>query len=299
MLGEVVVRAPLSAAAILTKARERIATNYPQQAHSMRLYARDAYRRDDSVRVQLEGALDFYDQEGYRRGSWDRLRRHRFLQLRQLRKTGDPQLDEYQEPPAFWLLWSDDPVLTTRNPLEAGAMPKYTLTRKDQTQYNGRAVYEVAFACNRPSAFTTPSGYPSPDAYTGSIFVDTENFAIVQYEAFTTRSPSQLTRPRQFRRFGFAQPLTSYARHHDLYQYEEVKGTYFLHYARREKTYDLVGADNSEHHHWQDIHELLTTAVELAEPLVLQTSLMEVATRVPYRADFWNTYQVLLPLVER
>ncbi|GAA3998728.1 hypothetical protein GCM10022408_07030 [Hymenobacter fastidiosus] len=295
MLGDVLVRAPLSAAAILTKARERIGTNYPQQAHSMQLYSRAQYRRDDSLRVQQEGALDFYDQEGYRRGSWEHASRYRFLQLRQQRKSGDPTMWEYKEQPYFWLLWSDDPVLTTRNPLQAGTMPKYTLTLQGQTQYNGRSVYAVAFVCNRPSAFTTPYGYPAADAYVGTVYVDAENFAVVKYEAFTTRSPYEVSKPKFLKRYGFTQPFTNYLKHHDVYQYEEVKGTYFLKYARRESTFDFVMRDSQEKHHWQDIHEMLTTSVELTKPQVLQGNLLEAAGKVPYRAEFWNTYQVLLP----
>jgi erythromycin esterase-like protein len=295
MLGDVVVRAPLSATAILTKARESIATNYPQQPHSMQLYSRAQYRRGDSLRVQQEGALDFYDQEGYRRGSWDHNRRHRFLQLRQQRKSGDPTMQEYQQQPYFWLMWSDDPVLTTRNPLEAGAMAKYTLTLNGQTQYNGRSVYEIGFVCNRPSAFTTPYGYPAADAYVGTVFVDAENFAVVKYEAFTTRSPDEVSKPSAFKRYGFTQPFTNYRKHHDVYQYEEVKGTYFIKYARRESWFDFVLRDSQEKHHWQDIHEMLTTSVELTTPQVLPGNLLEVAGKVPYRPEFWNTYQVLLP----
>ena len=295
MLGDVIVRAPLSAEAILRKACEHISVNYPQQAHSMQLYSRALYRRNDSVRVQREAALDFYDQEGYRRGSWEHARKQRFLQMRQQRKAGDATMAEYKAQPEFWLLWSADPVLTTRNPLEAGAVRKYTLTLKGQTQYNNRPVYEVGFVCNRPNAFTTPYGYPSADSYEGSVFVDTENFSVVKYEAFTTRSPDELTKPKDFKRFGFAQPATHYQKHHDVYQYEEVKGTYFLKYARRENTSDFVLRDSQQKHQWQDIHELLTTGVEIAKPQALQTSLLEVDPNVPYRAEFWNAYQVLLP----
>ncbi|MBC8085180.1 MAG: erythromycin esterase family protein [Hymenobacter sp.] len=296
MLGDVVVRAPLSAEAILRNAREHIKTNYPQQAHSMQLYSRAQYRRGDSVRVQQEAALDFYDQEGYRRGSWEHASKQRFLEMRQQRKAGDPARAEYKVQPDFWLLWSADPVLTTRNPLEAGAMPKYTLTLKGQTQYNNRSVYEVGFVCNRPNAFTTPYGYPAADAYEGMVYVDTENFAVIRYEAFTTRSPDELTKPKDFKRFGFTQPATRYRQHHDVYQYEEVKGTYFLKYARRESTIDFVLRDSQQRHRWQDIHELLATGLELARPQVLQTTLMEVDAKVPYHEEFWNTYQVLLPV---
>ena len=299
MLGEVIVRAPLSAAAILTRAREHIATNYPQQAHSMQLYSRVVYRRDDSIRVQQEAALDFYDQEGYRRGSWEHACKQRFLQLRQQRKSGPTTRPEYRELPAFWLLWSADPVLTTRNPLEAGAMPKYTLTLKGQTQYGNRPVYEVAFVCNRPSAFTTPYGYPSADAYEGTVYVDSENFAVVKYEAFVRRSPTELVKPKYFRRFGLTKPAVDNVTHHDVYQYEEVNGTYFLKYARRETNHDILSQDSVEQHHWQDVQELLTTGVELTKPLVLQTSLLDVADNVAYNADFWNTYQVLLPSEEK
>ena len=297
LLGEVVVRAPLSAAAILTKAYEHIATNYPQQAHSLQLYSRAQHWRDDSLGVQREAALDGYEQEGYRRGSWEHARKQRFLQVRQQRQTGDitrPEYQEYQGAPDFWLLWSDDPVLTTRNPLEPGPAAKYSFTLKGETQYDGRTVYEVGFVCNRPSAFTTPYGYPAADAYEGSVYVDTENFAVVKYEAFATRSPNELAKPREYKRRGFVQPAMEYRTHHDVYQYEEVKGTYFRKYARRETTRRFVLRDSTQHH-WQDVQELLTTGVELAKPQVLQTSLYDVDTNVPYREEFWNSYQVLLP----
>ncbi|RZK46964.1 MAG: hypothetical protein EOO59_18485 [Hymenobacter sp.] len=134
-----------------------------------------------------------------------------------------------------------------------------------------------------------------PDAYTGTVDVDVENFAVVKFEAFTTRHPTELAKPKDYRRFGLTQPATLYKQHHDVYQYADVKGTYFRQYARRETTYRFVNQDSTETHHWQDIHELLTTSVELAKPLVLQTSLYEADANVPYREEFWNTYQVLLP----
>ncbi|MBW3128647.1 hypothetical protein [Hymenobacter profundi] len=136
---------------------------------------------------------------------------------------------------------------------------------------------------------------PAADTYEGTVYVDTENFAVVQYEAFTTRRPQELTKPRDLRRLGFAQPLTRYRQHHDLYQYEPVQGTCFLKYARRESATDFVRRDTQQRQRWQDLHELLTTDVELATPHVLHTTLFEVDAQVPYRADFWNTYQVLLP----
>lgn len=149
-------------------------------------------------------------------------------------------------------------------------MPKYTLTLKGQTQYNSRWVYEIAFVCNRPSAFTTPYGYPAAEAYAGTVYVDAENFVVVKYEAFTTRSPSEITKPKYVKRYGFTQPFTSYLKHHDVYQYEEANGAYFLKYARRESTTDFVLRDNQQKHHWQDVHELLTTSLELTRPQVLR-----------------------------
>ena len=297
MLGEVVVRAPLSAEAIIANAREHIATNYPQQAHSMQLYSRSAAWHDDSLRVQVESALDFYDQEGYRRGSWEHAQKQRFLQVRQQRQAGHPTRAEFQEATLFWLLWSGDPVLNTDNLLSPGATPKYTLTLKGQTQYDNRAMYEIAFVCNRPNAFTTPYGYPAPQAYEGTIYVDVENFAVVQYEAFTTRSPHELTNANVLKRMGFTQPTTFYQKHHDLYQYQSHQGTYVLHYARRESTIDYLTSETQAKHHWQATSELLTTSAALTKPQVLQTSLLEVNPSAPYQADFWDTYQVLLPAV--
>ncbi|MGI4874095.1 MAG: erythromycin esterase family protein [Janthinobacterium lividum] len=295
LLGEVVVRAPLSAEAIVAKAREHIATNYPQQPHSMQLYARSLFWRNDSLRTRVEAALDFYDQEGYRRSSSEHTEKQRFLQQRQQRKWGAPAQDG-QGLPAYWLLWTADPVLTERNLLSPGVISRYRLTLKGQVPYNGRAVYEISFVCRSPSAFTTPYGYPAPASHEGTIYIDTENFAVVKYETFTTRTPVELTKAKQLKRFGLSEPTTYFWTHHDVYQYEARQGLYLLKYARREKSLDFHSvATQATTQRWREVQELLATSAELAHPQVLQTSLTEVDATAPYRPEFWDTYQVVLP----
>ncbi|HET9504527.1 MAG TPA: erythromycin esterase family protein [Hymenobacter sp.] len=295
LLGTVEVRAPISVETIVRRVGERLAANYPQQAHSMQLYTRSQYLRDSVLQVQQEAALDFYDQEGYRRGSWEHASKNRFLQLRQQRRAGDSTSVDFKNPPLYWLLWSDDPVLTTRNPLESSVFKKYQYTLKGQAQLGDRTVYEVGFVCLSPSAFTTPYAYPAPDAFEGTLYVDTDNFALVKYEAFTTRRPHEYDKPKDFRRLGFAEPVTMYRRHHDTYQYEASKGIYFLKYARRENSATYLGATTHEKHRTREINELLTTSVSLTQPQVLQTSIYEVDAHAPYRPEFWDTYQVVLP----
>lgn len=298
LLGTVEVRAPISVETIVRRVGERLAANYPQQAHSMQLYTRTRYLRDSVLRVQQEAALDFYDQEGYRRGSWEHASKHRFLQLRQQRRRGDSTSADYRNPPLYWLLWNNDPVLTTCNALEASAFQHYQFALRGQAQLGSRTVYEVGFVCQRPSAFTTPYGYPAPETYAGTLYVDADNFALVKYEAFTTRSPHEYSKAKEYRRLGFAEPVTAYRRHHDVYQYEASNGTYFLKYARREDLCTFLGTTTHEKHRTREINELLATSVNLAQPQVLQTSIYEVDARVPYRAEFWDTYQVVLPTAE-
>jgi len=236
--------------------------------------------------------MDFYDQEGYRRGSWEHAEKQRFLQMRERRQTGP----EPPEPPLYWLLWSHDPVLTTSNPLEPGPSRQYRFTLLGQTEYDGHAVYEVGFVCERPSAYTTPYGYPAPESYQGTIYITTDTYAVVKYEAFTVRTPYAVDKPKVLRRLGLAVPTTMRNTHHDVYQYEQLRGTYYLRYARHETEQVYTDAATSAHQRTQrDCIELLATSFTQDKPVVLQTTGLHVDPNVPYRPAFWDSYQVLVP----
>ncbi|MET4108162.1 erythromycin esterase family protein [Hymenobacter sp. UYP22] len=292
LLAAVLVTAPPRPEVIVQRARERISTNYPQQANSMQLYTRSRTWQNDSLRSTHEAALDFYDQEGYRRGSWEHAEKQRFLQLREQRQTGQP----IQELPDFWLLWSQDPVLTERNPLEPGPARQYRLTLVGQTEYDGHPVYEVGFVCERPSAYTTPYAYPAPDSYQGTLYITTDTYAVVKYEAFTVRTPYAINKAKDLRRLGLTSPTSRQRTHHDVYQYEQVGGTYYLRYARHDR--DQVYADPATGARQQtrrDCLELLATSFTQDKPVVLHTTGLRVDPTVPYRPEFWNSYQVLVP----
>jgi erythromycin esterase-like protein len=292
LLATVLVTAPPQPEVIVQRARERILTNYPQQANSMQLYTRSRNWHNDSLRTTQEAAMDFYDQEGYRRGSWEHAEKQRFLQLREQRQTGP----EPPEPPLYWLLWSHDPVLTTSNPLEPGPGRQYTFTLLGQTEYDGHPVYEVGFVCQRPSAYTTPYGYPAPESYQGTVYITTDTYAVVKYEAFTGRAPYAVDKAKVLRRLGMTAPTTMRQTHHDVYQYEQLRGTYYLRYARHDN--EQVYTDPSTGARQQtrrDCIELLATSFTQDKPLVLQTTSLHVAPNVPYHPEFWDSYQVLVP----
>ncbi len=292
LLATVLVTAPPRPELIVQRAREHILTNYPQQANSMQLYTRSRIWHNDSLRTTQEAAMDFYDQEGYRRGSWEHAEKQRFLQMREQRQTGPEPL----EPPLYWLLWSHDPVLTTDNPLEPGPGRQYTLTLLGQTEYDGHSVYEVGFVCARPSAYTTPYGYPAPESYRGTVYITTDTYAVVKYEAFTVRTPYAIDKPKDLRRLGLTAPTSRRRTHHDVYQYEQLRGTYYLRYARHDD--EQVYADpatGARQQTQRDCLELLATSFTQDKPVVLQTTGLRVDPTVPYRPEFWDSYQVLVP----
>lgn len=294
MLGNVLVTAPPTPEIILRKAYENITINYPQQANSMQLYTRKRHWRNDSLRTTHEAALDFYDQEGYRRGSWEHIQKQRFLQMRQQRRTGIS--DSAQEAPDFWLLWTADPVLTPENPLEPGPSEKYTFSLDGQTEYDGKSVYKVNFVCQRPSAFTTPYGYPAPESYQGAVYITTDTYAIVKYEAFTVRAPYEIKRDKLLRQLNLPAPSSRRRTNHDIYQYEQLRGIYYLKYAQRENESVYTDlASGSIQRRQRESTELLATSIRLSQPLVLQSSGLRVDKRVPYRPEFWDSYQVIMP----
>ncbi|WP_235998276.1 erythromycin esterase family protein [Hymenobacter sp. BT559] len=292
LLATVLVTAPPRPEVIVQRARERILTNYPQQANSMQLYTRSRNWYNDSLRTTQEAAMDFYDQEGYRRGSWEHAEKQRFLQMRERRQIGPAP----PEPPLYWLLWSHDPVLTERNPLEPGPGRQYRFTLNGQTEYDGHPVYEVGFVCERPSAYTTPYGYPAPESYQGTIYITTDTYAVVKYEAFTGRAPYTIDKLKVLHHLGLAAPTSRRATIHDVYQYEQLHGTYYLRYARQDSK--QVYTDQATGAHQQtrrDCLELLATNFTQDKPVVLQTTGLRVDPNVPYRPEFWDSYQVLVP----
>jgi erythromycin esterase-like protein len=291
LLATVLVTAPPPPEVLVQRAREHILTNYPQQANSMQLYTRARAWRNDSLRATHEAALDFYDQEGYRRGSWEHAEKQRFLQMREQRQTG-----QLPEPPLFWLLWSHDPVLTTANPLEPGPGRQYRFTFNGQTEYDGHPVYEVGFVCERPSAFTTPYGYPAPESYQGTLYLTTDTYALVKYEAFTVRTPYAIDKAKVLRRLGLTAPTSLRTTTHDVYQYDQLRGTYYLRYARHDnKQVYTDPLTHSRQHTQRDCLELLATSFTQDQPLVLQTTGLHIDPTAPYRPAFWDTYQVLVP----
>jgi erythromycin esterase-like protein len=291
LLATVLVSAPPRPEVIVQRAREHILTNYSQQANSMQLYTRARTWHNDSLRATYEAALDFYDQEGYRRGSWEHAVKQRFLQLREQRQVG-----QLEEPPAFWLLWSHDPVLTEQNPLEPGPARQYRFTLNGQTEYDGHPVYEVGFVCERPSAYTTPYGYPAPESYQGTLYITTDTYALVKYEAFTVRTPYPIDKTKVLRRLGFTAPTTRRSTHHDVYQYDHLRGTYYLRYARHdiEQVYTDPATGTRQRAQRESL-ELLATSFTQDKPVVLQTTGLRLDPTVPYRPEFWDSYQVLLP----
>jgi hypothetical protein len=292
LLATVLVTAPPRPEVILQRAREHILTNYPQQASSMQLYTRSRTWRNDSLRTTHEAAMDFYDQEGYRRGSWEHAEKQRFLQMREQRQTGLPT----RELPDFWLLWSQDPVLTERNPLEPGPGRQYRFTLNGQTEYDGHPVYEVGFVCERPSAYTTPYGYPAPESYQGTVYITTDTYAIVKYEAFIGRTPTTFDKAKDLRRLGLAAPTSRRRTHHDVYQYEQLRGTYYLRYARHDHEQVFTDpATGARQQTQRDCLELLATSFTQDKPVVLQTTGLHVDPNVPYRPEFWDSYQVIVP----
>ena len=294
LLGEVLVKAPLSAAAIVAKARENLSVNYPQAAHSMQFFYRYKDVMGDSVRCHEEAAVDFYDAAGYRRGSAERGSDTRFTQVRQLRRQATG-IYRQQDMSAMWLIWARDPVLTTRNPLSEGPGSHFDFTREGETEYNGRAIHQIRFVCRKPNAFTTPYAYPSPVAFEGRMFIDAENYALVKYEAFTTWDTASIKKPKVLRRLGFDGPVRQRRRAYDVYQYEQTGGQYYLKYSRHYYPTDFVRVDNGQKTSHVEAYDLLTTSLELQKPVVLQQSMTNVIGKVPYREEFWNTYQTLLP----
>lgn len=110
------------------------------------------------------------------------------------------------------------------------------------------------------------------------------------------RAPYAIDKAKALRRLGLTGPTTQRRTHHDVYQYEQLRGTYYLRYARHDNEQVYTDpATGARQHTQRDCLELLATSFTQDQPLVLQTTGLRVDPTVPYRPEFWDSYQVLVP----
>lgn len=298
LLAEMEIRSkPLSAREIIKQAEKKIKDNYIQQPHEQEFFYRVSDYKEDSVLSNEEAAVLVYDPVGYKStGNVSKRMKGKILQFRNTTDNSDK--DIWSGVGSLWLVYTHDAVLDKDNVLHRSGF--YDLSLLGISAYENKRVYEIAFSCKRPGAFTTGFGYPSPISATGKIYIEVGSFAVLKVETLIYRRPYQGKKNPHLRQDPYG---------HQLVQtYKEVDGKYMLNYSRHVH----FGKWHNSKENWSyrslSVRELLSTEVNLQPVSSSMGSLTSIKSRpVEEDVDFWNHHNTvihddvkdLLKLIER
>jgi erythromycin esterase-like protein len=275
----------LSAKEILKKAEKNISSNYYQLPHQQEFFFRVKEYDNDSVMFNEEASTMVYNQHGYQpSANITKQLKGEILQFRNT--TRNQEKDLWSGVGSLWLILTHDVVLDKDNVLHRPAY--YNLSIVGKTVLENRLVYEIAFDCKRPGAFTTGFGYPGPLSAKGKIFVDVANFAVLKFEILIYRKPYTSRRNRD---------LTYNPYGHQLVQtYKQYKGKYFLNYSRQVSFYKIFNSKTAKHFNYAHIKELLSTEIALGEKdISKKLSLSSIKNKMPAEDPvFWENHNLVV-----
>ena len=281
MLSEVMVTdKQLTAKNILRKARANIENNYYQKPLNQEVYLKVSKQEDDSITFNEEGAVMLYLEEGFKpRGK-------SFGNILQYKNTtGNPAKHVWTGIGELWLVFTHDVIMDKDNVIfRTGA---YDVEINRILEYEGRKVYDVAFSCKRPSAFTTGFGYPAPASAGGHVYIGVDDYAVVKYDICIARKPVNFKKKPH---------LTWDPYHHHLSQtYKKHQGKYFLNTSFVEHKNKAIDANTSGPGHIAVGHSLkyLSTTRTITDgyiPIDRPLVNLKLGYEVEEDEHFWDTH---------
>ncbi|MFN5555372.1 MAG: hypothetical protein ACK48F_04110, partial [Chryseotalea sp.] len=184
---------------------------------------------------------------------------------------------------SLWLVYTHDLILDKDNVLHRSTY--YELELQGITTFENKKVYNIRFICNRPGAYTTGFGYPSPKSATGNIYIDVETYAVLKFEILIDRKPFKNKRQPHM-------VLEAYG-HHIVQTYKQFEGKYFLNYAKQ--SYYSRWTNTKKNITTQHIEEreLLSTQINVNPTQVPTLSLMSIKSKTPKEdVAFWQTHNL-------
>lgn len=297
-LAEMEIRSkPLSAREIIKQAEKKIEDNYIQKPHQQEFFYRVSSYKEDSVVFNEEAAVLVYDPVGYKStGNVTKRMKGEILQFRNTTNNSDK--DIWSGVGSLWLMYTHDVVLDKDNVLHRSGF--YDLTLLGISAYENKRVYEIAFTCKRPGAFTTGFGYPSPISAFGKIYIEVGSYAVLKIEMLINRRPYERKKNPHLRQDPYG---------HQLVQtYKEVNGKYMLNYSRQVHFGKWQNSKENWAYRSLSVRELLSTEVNLQPVDTITGSLTGIKSRpVKEDSNFWNNHNTviqddvteLLRLIER
>lgn len=284
MLPELVIMdKPLEVEDIIKKARKEISQNYCSKSFNQEVFYRTISYKEDSVLFKEEGSVMLYLENGFLPKS------KVFGNVLQYRNSKLAK-HKWQGIGSLWLMLGHDVIMDKDNVLFRTAA--YDLTLVGVLEFNGRFVYDVKFDCKRPNAFTTGFGYPAPVLARGSIYIATDDYAILKYEVCIAR------KPHTFKKESHKQ-LNPF--HHHLSQtYKQQRNKYFLNTSYSQSISRTVDSKlgisklASEERYLFGVEIFNDKVTPIKRPLVKLTQ----GSKVKEDPSFWRTHNYILDQME-
>lgn len=265
---------------LLQNVVNNIGRNYIPRPYNYEGYFEYGVRVNDGEKKTKEAIVEIYDNEGYKRSNVEQAFKalnYNFSQVRRSEETTSA---------VDGLIFFDDMltadiVRNTRNILDLENYRDFKLRSKGKFLYEGDSVQIITYECLKPSL--SNSGTASVTKYSGELYVELKNYAIIKNVMRITSSAFNL--------LGRNLILAGNSPRHEVMatittNYKKVSSYYFLSGVSMVYTY-LDGADRV-----RGEMQYQTTKVSVNEttPVVGRVYFEE----VPTDKNFWDRYTIYL-----
>ncbi|MFD0796131.1 carboxypeptidase-like regulatory domain-containing protein [Maribacter chungangensis] len=282
VLNEVVVTTkstPLTAEEIIKRARKNIPTNYVQTPYNQRLLFRVMdYNVKDSITYGEEAFIETFNKKGIN-GS-NKVENGFFGEIQHIRSNTDVyDKNRWRNGVGgLWVVLGKDIILGKTNVLHRTA--SYEVATEGIVNYEGRKVHKISFVNNSPGAYSTGFGYPAPEKSNGSIFIDTENYAVLKYEHYIIREPFVSKKSKNTNKWS----------HHIVQSYKKVNGTYFINLLEMSRTTDVFSPQNVYLGTYFNVQTLISDDIETKNISVIKRPLIDLKKGFKKNAKdtFWD-----------
>ncbi|MGI9652943.1 erythromycin esterase family protein [Chryseobacterium sp. RLHN22] len=211
----------ISAKEILEKAKENIEQNYIQTPYHQKFYVSEhRYDNKDKLNYSEEALVEIFNRNGL--NSSNNVENNIYGEILQYKShTENSDKDKWGGVGNLWVQLNRDIILSKSNVLYRTS--SYDLSNKKVIEYNGKKVYKIDFTNNSPGAYSTGFGYPAPESSSGTIYIDTKNFAVIRYEHCIVRKQHQYKNSKY--------PMQNF--HKIIETYKEVDGKYFMNFYKQ------------------------------------------------------------------
>lgn len=283
LLDEVVVSAGgnVTPEGLMKKVIVNLKKNYPQKDVFLELFLRRKLYEEGQLIDKKEVVMDYYSPNGYKVKGYD-LKAYNNSHFAKVKHIRDFNLENPLGMPYLDLM-NLDIVGGTKDLFKLAKLKNYTFEIEDMTSYDGMPVYVVFFK----DKVTRPiKAYNYTSHYSGRLYIDAENYAILKYESTWERVlPNLSTQGIQ----GEDAVGMTHQRFDIQTTYQEHQGNYQL------KTGKITHSTNLSDQIKSSVVEFLTTAVKYDSEVGDMVRFTELPVHEPqYDPGFWEKYNILI-----